>query len=332
MQNDLEADIYRSAALACAAFPAQLSRLVFFVTERDAPVFVAPEIAAELSSKTQEVKRMLERETNYINARNAAGMAYRAGPVAGVQSVKMIGLVNDVLGVYTAKNTKEMRTLYVVDHEIGHHVVARGLIGGHEGECRADAFAALRHIQRYGLKTDFFKFSSKASTIVLATSPIHYTEDTFKAVLRYARKNDISKLSLQQTAELAAHIVDSNPPQPRSIEKLSVMFRRAAMTYYLHYKTPQNVVRALYDGDAVGYDMFCRETAKAMNEFGGHPGVLKAGKRFLNYPPILAFIKEKALGCAEWQDILQLSQAPVTPQRKAPVATVRHRILEKGAL
>ncbi len=315
MQNDLHTTVQHSLRDACQSFPERLQRLVVFVTDSDAPVFISSAIADDLSEKTRALRARIHQESAYIKKRNAAGMAYHPTVLGGVAGIKMIGLLREMPGVFTPRYTLEMRTLYVLDHEIGHQVMERGMIGGHEGECRADAFAALRHIQRFGLDSDFFKYANKASTLVLGTSPIHYTDDILAAVRRHACKHDISALSLDETAALAHDIVGRHMHTRISHHLLAMKFNDAAQAYHQRYETPHNIVRALYGRDEEAYALFCRETAKVMHASADNADVIKAGKRFLNYPPVKEFIKDQARHSEEWQDILRLSNIRVPRQR-----------------
>lgn len=325
MHKRYENDLRRSFVEACEAFPAELARFVFFAGGIDAPIFITPDIADELSQKTSTLRLHLQQEKKYIVSRNAMGMAYYPRRIAGVDRVKMIGLARHIRGIYQEGYTQEMRVNYVLDHEIGHHVVKNGMIGGHAGECRADAFATLRHIQRYGMDTGFVEMSNRSAVMVLKTSPIHYTYDVMTAVYRYARRCDITQLSLQQTAALAERI--GALFVVKELSNISAAFGKAERAYRKEYKENQDIVAALLTQQPKAYALFCRETAKVMREHSNDRAVIKAGRRFLNYPPIKAYIAERAKISAEWKAIQKLSTQSLPPDSKETVplsARMRH--------
>lgn len=323
MHNDLKSEFYQSAVAACEAFPESLARCVFYLTNSAAPFYVTPDIADVLSRKTREVKELLIQRTAYMKERNWAGMASYGVCISGLDDVKMIGVKRRMLGIVGPNYTQDMRALYVLDHEIGHHVVERGRGNGHESECCADAFAALRHIQRFGFKTAFFKYSQRASVIILGTSPIHYTQDIFDAARRHARRNDISRLSLAQTAALASEIVKKENISNLKIRHLAWCFNAAAIPAWKRYKSAQKITRALYSGSPQAYALFASETAKAMQAYPDDADVQIAGNRFFNYPPMKKFIESKAQALHEWKDILALSRKRLPKIKPAPLLMVK---------
>jgi hypothetical protein len=335
MQNSLSQKFNQTATVACGAFPEKLKNLVLFSTGADTPVYVAPGIAQQLQENIGLVKNALKRETSYIFARNAAGMAYNRYNMGGVAGIKMIGLRDDVAGVYTERNTQEMRALYVLDHEVGHHVVKSGFDGGHAGECAADAFGALRHIQRYGTQTDFFKYSTKAYNMVLSLSPIHYTEAVFQKVQRLAKKTDISGLSLQETAALAHDIAQKARMDYLRMSHLRKAFSAAAAVYQKEIGPPFRITGALYARDEKAYDLFCRETVATLRRHADDGDVVKACKRFLNYPPMKTFIESRAETDGFYKEALTLAKArvprPKSLQALYPNSVFRFRGRYRGA-
>ncbi len=315
MQKELGAIFEQTAREAYDAFPRQLRTLFLFMTDAKTPVYLAPATAAKLSSATQEVSRVIARETAYIKRRNCVGMAYHPMRVAG-HMVKMIGVHSDVSGVFNKRYTKDMRSVYVLDHEIGHQVVPRGMVSGYLAECRADAFATLRHLQRYGFDTDYFVLMTRAHSVVLGTSPVHYTTDIMEAVRAYARDNDISGLPLAATARLADRLVRSLPVGSADIHRLAKKFRPAARMAVRHCGGKKELVDALYDRDHDAYEVFCRETASVMRAHPADARVISAGQRFLNFPPVHDFITARAKADPAWRRIADLSKAPTPAMKK----------------
>lgn len=321
MHHHFKEHLRQSVKEACEAFPDRLSRTVLFVGGISAPIYVTPDIADQLTAKTASLRCELEHRKRNMAQRYAVGIACHPRRVAGVDDVRMIGLARRIPATYAEGYTLEMRVLYVLDHEIGHHVVRNGMTGDHEGECRADAFAALRHIQRFGLDTAFFTMSAKAAAMVLDMSPMHYTQDVLFAVRRCAARYDVSRLTLEETAHLADRIVTLMAPDKGMVYRLSYAFSRAGRVYRDAYQSKEALVNALYDKDPRAYELFCRETAKVMRASANDRPVIQAARRFLNYPPIKDFIDAQAATSKEWQEIQRLARIPLPP-----AAVVQHRM------
>ena len=159
MQQSLEQTFNETAAAAYKAFPQQLARLVvLLVPDTDKPVYVSPEVAGQLTQSTAAIGDAVARATRYMRDRSWAAYAERDHRLAGTR-VNLIALDHEkTAGFFSARYTKEMKLIFTLDHEIGHHIMRNGFpVGGvspQEAESAADAFAMLRHIQRFGKNTD----------------------------------------------------------------------------------------------------------------------------------------------------------------------------------
>lgn len=332
-QQTLTEIFHDSAKAAKETFPERLNNFVVLLDTQDTPVYASPEIAAYLTRSVNVVKRAVRDVGNTMKSLNAIGIAYaqyRLG--TGYKYAKLIGLRDDPVGMDYPRSTPEMRALYVLDHEIGHHVVTNGRGQGyHLGENAADAFATLRHIQRFGKETDFFKFSAKASAIVLGTSPIHYTSNVFERVKQMSEEMDIESLSLKETAELAAKVAQENHNDPKTLNRLTQAFQGAAKVYFKTYGTKQKITDALYDKDKDAYALFVRETVKVLRDNANDDDVLLAGQRFLKIPAVRRFIKKGAKYdpvLQEAWDFLKLDMK-LEPTKPAPPVTPPPRDVPK---
>lgn len=333
MQQTLAEIFHDSAKAAKETFPDRLKNFVVLLDTQDTPVYASPEIAAYLTRSVNIVKRAVAEVGNTLKSRNAIGIAYPYYHLGkGDKYAKLIGLRSAPDGMNYPRSTPEMRALYVLDHEIGHHVVKNGLGSGfHLGESAADAFATLRHIQRFGRETDFFKFSAKATSIVLGTSPIHYTSNVFERVRQMSEEMDIASLSLAETAELAAQVAQENHYDYKTMDRLKRAFQGASTVYFKTYGTKQKITDMLYAKDKDAYALFVRETVKVLRDNANDDDVLLAGQRFLKIPAIRRFIKKGAKYdpvLQEAWDFLKLDMK-FEPTKPAPPVTPPPRDVPK---
>jgi hypothetical protein len=301
MQKSLTQIFNETAEKAHDAFPLAFKAMVIFQTSADAPLYVSPEFAEHLYKNIDSVRRAIRDTGKEMQRLNAAGIAAPYFPV-GNQVGQMIALQDNPGGVFTRNYTQEMRAVYVLDHEIGHHVVKNGRgMGRHLGEAAADAFASLRHIQRYGQATDFFDYLNKASMVVLGHSSIHYTRDTMMRVKELAWEQDITKLSLQETALLAERIAQETHLQQHKLDKIAQAFSGAEKVYAEKLGTKNEIVVKTYAKDPATYDLFLRETLKVM-QANKDADVQRAAYEFFQYPPMAEFTRNAVATNPEFKD------------------------------
>lgn len=297
------------------AFPERLKNFVLLTNTSDAPLYVSPDIAEHLRDNVEEVKDTVSRIRKTLLDKNAAGLAYRSY-VMGGEGVALIALRDNPLGVFTDKYTQEMRAHYVLEHEIGHRVVEKGFAGGHLGECAADAYAVLRHVQDFGQDTDMFTHVAKAYVIVLGASPIHYTQAVFDAVKDYAAEHDVSKLSLQETAVLANDIAIDNRLSSTVLQKIEQAFSPAHQMFRERIGDKAAVTTAFYTEDPDAYALFCTETFFAVQRHLNDADIVKAGKEFLSFPSMKKFIQNAASQYPSWQVIADFIQTETTEDKQ----------------
>ncbi len=324
MQTRLTQIFNETAEKAHDAFPLAFKTMVIFQTSADAPLYVSPEFAEHLSKNIDAVRKAIRETGSQMERMNAVGLATPYFPVGGTFA-QMIALQDNPPGIFTNGYTQEMRAVYVLDHEIGHHVVKSGRgAGRHLGEAAADAYASLRHIQRYGQATDFFSYVNKSYMLVLGHSSIHYTMDTMMRVKELAWEQDISKLSLQETAQLADRLAQECQLEARKLDKLNWAFSSAVKVYQEKLGTKQEIVNKTYAKDPATYEVFLRETLKVMRS-NTDADVQRAGYEFFSYPPMKEFTEKAAATIDEFRDAPALiaaarkfAEAPRVPEPPLP--------------
>ncbi len=191
------------------SFPQKLANL--FVTLDGYKIYVSPDIAGLLRQNVMQVERHIRQRQRTMSEQ---GWAAAAGPTdIGATRLQHLSLKDSDDDRYVSdKFPQEMNKVAVFDHEMGHVLVWEAWLfntNAHVSECAADAFAALRHIQRYGDRTDFLEHA--AATVAhsgVAGSKIHFASAVFQkiAALQKSGKVDIANLPLEDTVKLAGRI------------------------------------------------------------------------------------------------------------------------------
>jgi len=285
-EMSLSAVFNESAASLYKAFPERLDKLVVLVMPLEQPVYISPDIAEHLSGNVAAVKEAVAEITDYLRRHNMHGVADLHYALAK-KTVKIIGLTKSSSNACSARYTEEMDAVTTFDHEIGHLVVKNGFSDNyHLAECAADAYAALRHVQRYGMDTDFLEYYDRSYNVIQELIPIHYTNAVLQKALRLAEERDISRLSLRETAELAATIAKECRLYKKTLEKLSGAFRSARDVFE---KSGWN-------------ERVLRECVKVMRENKDDPDVYRAGKSVLSDPVLKKIINKMN---PFWQDAFE---------------------------
>ncbi len=115
-------------------------------------------------------------------------------------------------------NNTEMWHRYVLDHELGHAVTQLSLNKqamkvsslGNKAECEADAYAMIRHYQRYGAASKFPEYISDIRNMnaVQKDDITHWTSRAIDEVVELNRQNRLQNLTPQQARDLAVDIAN----------------------------------------------------------------------------------------------------------------------------
>lgn len=298
MKQSLARIFNQTAAAAYEAFPEQLQRLtVLLVPDADTPVYVSPQIAERLTQNIAGVKYAVKNIENYMSDHRALGVANRHYPMAGTV-VNLIALdQRHTPSVISRRCTKEMQAVYVLDHEIGHHIVRNGFsLNDHTAESAADAFAMLRHIQRYGKGTRFAKNygATRARCIVLFSGMEHYTATATSAAIKIANDmgEDFFALSLHETAKLAAEVACDNQLHSKTLLKIRNAYWPVA-EYCKTLGQSVDTIEKLQAKDQATITGLWRETLAVMREYQDDPDIVGAGKLFLDSPEIKTFMANR---------------------------------------
>lgn len=321
MQQQLRQIFHDTAETAKKAFPEKLHNLVVLSTAAETPVYVSPEMAESLQKDIGIVKRALVHTEKTMQDNNLAGVAFPAYPL-GAKTAKVIALREGWLPPTTPGYDEEMRMIYLLDHELGHHIVENGYSSHkHLGESAADAFAALCHIQRYGMETEMFDYAGRPYAIALGLSPAHYTQAVHDRIKTLAQETDIASLSLRETARLAAAVAVECHTPPPVLDKVTAAFGKAAKIYQLRLGTPQDILEKLRTENGEAMALFVRETLEVARANSGDRDVMKAARKFLSSPDMKRFIDGMDTENADRKEALAFMKNPA-PKASKPTGAV----------
>ena len=288
------------------AFPKELENLVVFLIppskeSSKTTVFASNEITKHLTNNIAAVKEAIRERTNYLNTKKTSGVAHRSYFLGG-KKIKIIALNENPNNTDPTPSIQKVTNNLL--HEIGHIVVENGFSSDdHRAECAADTYGSFGNIRTFGKKTDFFEYyGNRASTIVLGTSPIHYTNGAIEQVKQLSEKIDISALSPPETAKLAKKIAKENSLDKKTLKKISSAFFPVKNDY-----------------EKIGKLNFAslRKCADIMLKHEKNPYIFEAGERFLNRPDIKEHLKNKAKTDPYWKKTLDfIEKHEIKPPKK----------------
>ena len=262
------------------------------VAGEEKPVYLAPAIAEKLSSQPSEkLREGVRRFTRQLNP-DATGYARKGRTLAGAR-VDVIVLEKDL------SPSKEMNLTWTLDHEIGHHILRNGTDGLHlqVAESAADAYATLRHMQRFGKDTQYIRdyISDSAAYFILHGDKDHYTADAVERALAVAEDmgDKFFRLSERETAKMAADIADENTLDAKTLQRVRAAWKP---------------MKEIFNPAEMAGDDIRATFLSVLQKYPGDAAVRDAGERFLdNLLPA-------------WRRKLHISQADIKAAAKIPGA------------
>lgn len=326
METALKQEFNATAEAACDAFRNKLAQLVVVgVGLPDEPIYLPSFVADQLSDSARAIKNTVAEMTRSAAHRNWAGLAVYSYNLEEAD-VELIALRDDPPGIFYPGFTQEMWATFVLDHELGHHVVDGGqpthTVSVQHAESAADAFGLLRHIQRYGADTAFARdyAATRARWLALIGDTGHYTVPAIERVLQVAQERDVTKLSLRETTMLAAEIAADTRMSPHTLHRLSDAFAPALQEFQGKIGGRTEIIEKHYAQDKDAFALTCREIFKATQAHRDDAPVLKAGRIILNYPPFKKFMEAAAKTDLSWNEVLAFAKTPQKKPQNQPLS------------
>lgn len=319
-----------TAKEAYEAFPQELGRLAVVVPDSENPLAYASPLAAKSLAKDRAaLDKTVEGIAQRLGRTGAVSYTHGNYELAPGAYVNLIALTNDknITGDFSGRHSREMQAVYTLDYQIGRHIVSNAYsLSQNKAESSCDAFAMLRHIQRYGKDTDLGALhnSDTASNLILFADTAHYTAETVKRVTEVAAEmgEAFFKLPLRETAELAAKIADETSLNFMKTKKLKSAFQPVAAQAAARLGNAQDIFQKFADKDPQTCAMLCRETLAVLEKHRGDADITRAAKQFLNHPPLREFITAQAIGGDKtYQRARALMNTPEPP------ASIKRRLL-----
>ncbi|MBI3440277.1 MAG: hypothetical protein HY052_00450 [Proteobacteria bacterium] len=233
------------------AFPEQLKSLLVVSTTQ--PVYASPDLAEFLTSHAAEVREMIKEAAQRMRAEHTAGTAGKEVSDSGTINCISVNIADTSTKRYVSdKFSQVMNASALFDHEMGHLVVKEGWPDDsrpHIAECAADAYAVLRHLQRFGGATDIFEQApyTVAVQAIFEPPPIHYTSAAIQQVARLHQGGilDIFSLSLQETARVAGDIALQYSLDDNTLDKIHAAFSPVRERYKESRRDEQKILKAI---------------------------------------------------------------------------------------
>lgn len=317
-----------TAAKAFVAFPHELGRLVVLaVPAQNTPVFISPAIAEQLSANTAAIKEAVAEAHEILERTGWTALASSDHDVGGTL-VDLIAMPSTpIADRYTERFTQEMMEDFAFDHELGHLILPNGQpckgASENKSESAADAFAMLRHIQRYGKETDLpeLYYTAKAAHIVVKKETTHYTSDTIQRVIEKANElgDAFLQMPLEEVAKIAAEIANE-----KTLDDFTLGYVR--LNYLGVTAGIDNAAMRIYDGDPETCQIVFRRVLAVMEKEYRDEDVFNAGKRYLSHPRRKAFMVQAAKTDGFWRRALAFVETGIprfSPGGRAAAPSMR---------
>jgi hypothetical protein len=263
-----------------------------FISFRDKQVYVADDVAEVIARNTGEVKKMIADCIEHLNMMGAVGNVSKSD-IAGtpIRHMSLMGRPEPLF--VSGDHADEMNLIGLFDHEMAHLIIeeAEGPPYGHKTECTADAYAVLRHLQRFGDTTDIFEFApAMGAAAAIFYSPQHYTGAVIQKIESLVKEGniDIQSLSLEETARLAAKIGTEYALSELELAEIWDAYDAAGK---------------LYKEEKTDWAATIKAIVGVMLEYKDDDHVYRAGKLFISRPDAKDIIADKLSSDPEFQDM-----------------------------
>jgi hypothetical protein len=180
-------------------------------------------------------------------------------------------------------NNTEMWHRYVLDHELGHAVTQLNTDKqamkvsslGNRAECEADAYAMIRHYQRYGADSTFPEYVAELRNInaVQKGDVVHWTTRAVDEVIELNRQGKLADLTPQQARDLSVEIAKRCHLSADAEHNMGEAFKSIVISTALASKNKTG------DGERV---MKYLEQVAELGAETNSPGVLEVCRRYMS--------------------------------------------------
>lgn len=159
-----------------------------------------------------------------------------------------------------AYNNTEMWQRYVLDHELGHAVTMLKINKqsmktssfGNKAECEADAYAMIRHYQRYGSQSSFPEYvrDLRNMNAVHKMDVTHWTSRAVQKVIDLNKQGQLQSLTPQQARDLAVKIAEETHLSTDAEHNITKAFKPVVFNMAAQKRTEGDRVMTLIESAA----------------------------------------------------------------------------------
>lgn len=180
-------------------------------------------------------------------------------------------------------NDTEMWHRYVLDHELGHAVTMLSIDKqslktssfGNKAECEADAYAMIRHYQRYGENSTFPQYvrDLRNMNVVHKGDVIHWTSRAIDRVIELNKQGALKNMTPQQARDMAQKIAREEHLSADAENNVSQAYAKTRGIYLRNMKD-----KSYEDGERV---MDLISSASQIGATTKSPAVLEIAKAYV---------------------------------------------------
>ena len=335
--------LHDDAEKACEVFPQLDKLLVLHIPTWGEPLYASPQIAAQLPPDTVQHRNMVAQIASH--ASSTAGFISQGQTGTPATLIALVASNKQFRGIFPEGYTEEMAGTAVQDYVLGQLIIKNGPQGAkispQEAESFAEAFAMLRHIQRFGKDTAYAMLRREVTSaaIVLRSDTAHYTTDAFERAIEVADGlgDNFSRLLLRDVASLAGRITAETRLDSATLQKIQQAYHEVAE--YLRGRDPGEL--PMHFDVAGTHTTVLRKIVKVMAAYRTDADIFKAGQRFLSYPETQQFLAELAKDNVFWKSALDFINEPArekphnaqhTATAEAIVNSTKHEALRQKFL
>lgn len=281
----------QTASNAATEFPHEIGNL-YLSSPSAGQIYTSPTAVQLMADNQKETEAGIKSAVDYVRNQGVTGLARTVSVkkrtslfTAKKHDFNIIVMnmdetfLNQNIGPHAAGNfSSTVHMINILDHELGHHVTpgGKGERNPNMMESAADAYGALRHVQRFGKNTDFFEHAIAKRTLLLVhnDSPLHFTSPVMQKIEKLRHEIDIESLTPKETANLAGRLARTHHMEIGALSMVAAAFKPMRM-WLQQSGIGKADINKINPKDNVGYFQTLIAIMKAHKNI---PDVYRAGK------------------------------------------------------
>lgn len=225
-------DFDRAVAEAYEMFP-HIDGHVFFVNAHTGKV-VHPDPAflketnAAINNNASLKKRVAEELKQHRKVKSSSCLPLVTGANNVSVAFVFLYMEKDLFRVLGKNHTLAEEQHIIFDHELAHVAIPNTLVNSVKSESVADVYAALRHFQRYGMKTGAVETLMQRRTALcfFGNDALHFTSQALETALSFKDQFNFKTLKPGEIASMAKYIGRNGTISRKDLNSLSYHFNK----------------------------------------------------------------------------------------------------------